>query len=225
MGGRAQHDAAPGLFVPRVVHRIWLGGDEPEWSRRFANTWSRPGWEIRLWTDATAPALFPLRNQAVYDDAERIAPDHVGQLRADVLRYEILERFGGLYVDTDFELLRPIEPLLEGAQCFAAWVTPHFLNNAIMGAVAAHPFIGRLVDGLAANVARHRGERPNRLTGPHYLTRTYRTHPEGVTTLASEHFYPVDWTEPERSTEAFPGAYAVHHWANQRRERGMPCPS
>ncbi len=57
-------------MIPRIIHRIWLGGDEPEWLQAFAATWSRPGWQIWQWTDANVPSLFPLRNQTIYDGAE-----------------------------------------------------------------------------------------------------------------------------------------------------------
>ena len=36
--------------------------------------------------------------------------------RADVLRYEILRRHGGVYVDVDVECLRPLDDLLTGVR-------------------------------------------------------------------------------------------------------------
>lgn len=228
MTGGARQDAASRLLIPRIVHRIWLGGDEPEWARRFANSWSRPGWEIRLWTDANVGSLFPLRNQAVYDRAEEIAPAHIGQLRADVLRYEILERFGGIYVDADFELLRPLEPLICGVGSFAAWeAQDRWIANGLMGAVPGHPFIRRLVKGLSASVVQRPGQRPARTTGPQYLTRTYRRTGELERILDQSAVFPYNWDEvAERGPgEDWGEAIAVHHWANQRRERGLGCPA
>ena len=45
--------------------------------------------------------------RAEYDNAEKMAA------KSDIFRYEICARFGGVYIDADFEPLRPIEPLLE----------------------------------------------------------------------------------------------------------------
>lgn len=208
-------------MIPRVVHRIWLGGDEPEWLARFAETWTQPGWELREWGDDDVAALFPLRNQDLYDRAEEIAPDHVGQLRSDLVRYEILHRLGGVYVDADFECRRAIDELIAGADCFVVRVTPRWLNNALMGAVPAHPFLERLIDGLPANVEAKLGSKPNRLSGPQYLTPLWRKHGEDVRVLKAAHFYPYLWDELERGEEDFSGCYAVHHWANRRRERGV----
>lgn len=210
--------------IAKLVHRIWLG--EPEtWTAPFASTWERPGWTLVQWGEEEVADLFPLHNQRIYDDAEKFAPNHVGQLRADVLRYEILHRIGGVYVDADFECLKPIDDLLEGVECFAAWeVEKKWVNNAVMGAVAGHPFVEGLIEGLAASVIRNHGRKPNRMSGPQYVTKQWRVHGEGVTIFPQRLFYPYGFSEvaSNRPGDYYANAYAVHHWANRRRERGIP---
>lgn len=214
------------MVIPRVFHRIWVGGAEPEWMARLADSWREhhPGWELRQWTDDTVPDLFPLHNQAVYDQAEVTAADHVGQLRADVLRLEILYRFGGVYIDADFEALRAIDSLLDGVDAFAAWEQQDkWVNNAILGCVPRHRFVGRLVDGLADHVDRHMGARPNVLTGPRFVTEVYRRCPGELTVFDQRLFYPYSHRDVARVAvdDTWPDAVAVHHWANKRRERGV----
>lgn len=212
--------------VPRTVHRLWIGGPEPEWLAGFAATWERPGWTLRRWDDESVAELFPLRNQAVYDGAPAIAPDHVGQLRSDVLRYEILHRFGGVWVDADFECLRPIDPLLAGVECFAAWEQPRrWINQAILGAVPGHPFIDSLIDGLPASVEANRGFKPNRMSGPQFVTAQWLHHGRGVKIFDRELFYPYGFAEiaDHGPGEEWPNAYAAHHWGNRRREKAVPA--
>jgi mannosyltransferase OCH1-like enzyme len=222
----AEEGGAERLALPRVVHRIWLGGPEPDWCRPFADTWRRPGWELRQWSGPEE--LYPLRNQDVYDRAREIAPDHVGQLRADVLRYEILARYGGVYVDADFECLRPIDALIGGAESFAAWeLQERWIANGLMGAVPGHPFIERLIEALPRSVAARPGQRPARVTGPQFLTRMQRRH-GGLDLILPQHLvYPYGWDEVAEHgpNEHWPDAWLVHHWSNQRRERGLPCPA
>lgn len=210
-------------MIPHTIHRVWLGGAEPDWLAAFAATWERPGWEIRQWSDDNVGELFPLRNQAIFDEAPEIAPDHVGQLRSDVLRLEILDRFGGVYVDADFECIRPIDDLLDGIDCFAAWESQdRWIGNTVLGAVSGHPFVDALIARLPGNVRRRRGSRPNKLSGPQYVTRVYRAEFEGsVTVFPQGLFYPYGWHEvadvnPAGARDQFPGAYAVHHWFNKR---------
>lgn len=213
-------------MIPRFIHRIWLGGTEPDWTQAFASTWARPGWQVIQWDEQRLEQMPALQNQDLFDRADEIAPSHVGQLRADILRLELLWRYGGVYVDADFECLKPIDPLVAGVECFAAWVDDKWLNNALIGAAPEHPFIGRLIEELPRSIEQHPGKRPAVATGPQFLTRTWRRYPDGVTLLAKEWVYPFDWTELERGRDDVPeGAYAVHWWHNQRRERGVPCPA
>lgn len=203
-------------MIPRVFHRIWVGGPMPDHLAAYGDTWAQhhPGWDHQLWTETNMPAL---RNQQLYDDAERIAPGHEGQFRADVARYELLARHGGVYVDCDLECRKPIDDLCDVA-AFAAWEhTDRWVNNAFMGAVPGHPFLVALIAGLAQHVRRRPGERPNKLSGPQYLTPVYRRFARDVTVYPKDWFYPYLWSELDRQGEDFPDAYAVHHW-NHRRE-------
>jgi hypothetical protein len=67
----------------------------------------------------------------------------------------------------------------------------------------------------------HRGARPNVMSGPQYLTKLWRKDPQGLTVFPQRFFFPYQHDELERGNESFPDAYAVHHWANQRRLKGI----
>lgn len=210
-------------MIPKRIHRIWLGGDEPEWTQPFADSWRLGEWEVVTHTEPP----FELANQAIYDQAEEIAPDHVGQLRSDILRYELLYRLGGVYVDCDFQLLKPLDGLLAGIDCFSAWEEQgRWIANGLIGAAPGHPFIAALIAGIPASVQARPGQRPARVTGPQYLTRTWRR--EGRSTLSifeQRLLYPFGWREIDDyepgtfdPAERWPEAIAVHWWANKRRE-------
>lgn len=213
-------------MIPRVFHRIWVGGPEPSWLEPFGRSWveHHPGWELRQWTDDNVSSLFPLTNQRLYDQAETLAPNHVGQLRADVLRYELLWRRGGVYVDADFRCLRPLDGLIDGMDCFATFEEQgRWVANGLMGAVPSHPTIGHLIEGLDTSVG-DGGRRPAQMSGPQYLTKVWRRH-GGMEVLDQRHFYPYSYrdvdTHPVDEQISDPEVYAVHVWHNRRRERGL----
>ena len=220
-----------------MIHRIWLGSELPESFVEYGRTWHEhhPSWTQVLWTDhpqrelpyvrvATLPQL---RNQAIFDAAPALVrAANVGQFRADLLRYELLVDHGGVYVDADFECLRPIDELLgEDVHAFAAWETDQvWVNNAILGAELGHLFFQQLVDGIAPRLRVHgRDALPATITGPKYITALYRSNEHhGMpvpTVFAAAMFYPYRWDELDRRGESFPAAFAVHHWANRRRSR------
>lgn len=208
-------------MIPALLHQIWIGPDPlPAEYAAYGKTWTahHPGWEYRLWTENTLPAM---RNRDLFDRADELVPDvNVEQFRADVLRYEILYNLGGLYVDVDFECLTNIEAIIEGLECFAAWETQdRWVNNAILGAEPGHPFIDRVIAGLPASVEHHRGLRPNISTGPQYLTGLWRRHRDDLTVLPQSLFYPYSYSDvgTPREHGPWPDAVAVHHWANRRR--------
>lgn len=200
-----------GQRIPPTVHRVWLGKKPmPSEHERFGETFAQhhPGWEIRLWTDKDLPAL-----EITETDRKRArTPSELSNL----IRYEVLHRHGGVYVDTDVECRRPLTPLLEGIDAFAALELPGRVGNAVLGSVAGHPVFAR-----AARLARRTlgiGEHSADANGPYFMKLILEQEPN-VAIFGAHLFYPYRWDEPERRDEAFPDAYAVHHWAGSLREK------
>ncbi len=197
--------------IPRIFHRIWLGGPEPVHHWQWMQSWRRhhPGWRIVTWTDHNLP---PLRNQAYFDRATSLAQ------RSDIARYELLARFGGVYLDTDMEAFRPIDALLEGVEFFCAYEDEVWLNIAILGCLAHNGVMRTLVGELPASFEGNVGASINEQSGPQFFTRVVnrlRSDPGGapVAVFPSALFYPYHFSEPRRAGEAFPDAYAAHHWS------------
>ena len=160
-----------------------------------------PEWEMRLWTDADLEEL------GITDDERRRArsPSELSNL----VRYEVLARHGGVYVDTDFEARRPLDDLLPGVELFAALELPGRAACGVVGAVPGHRAMER-----AARLSRQTlglGLHSADANGPYFLTLLLEQEPE-ATIFGADKFYPYRWDEPERAGEPFPDAYAVHHW-------------
>lgn len=186
--------------IPRTFHRVWLGtAPMPGAHVAYGESWQRlhPDWTMRLWTDADAPAppgVARARNLAE---------------RADLVRYEILRRHGGIYIDTDMECLRPIDELLRGVRAFAAYEVPGRLCNAVIGATPGHPAFERAVTLAQTTVGR--GVYPN-ATATSFLTYVMEAEPD-ATLFAPERFYPVLWDDRANPAPAGDPPHAMHHWA------------
>lgn len=206
-------------MIPHKIHQIWVppGEDIPAQYLKGIQSWwdHHPDWKYKLWTDND---LKWLAHRDLYDRAPELVPaDAVGQLRADIARYEILLRHGGLYVDIDTVCLKPLDEALAGHDEFAAREDPHWVGNTYLGCVPDHPAMAQLVAGLRSSIRRAYGRiRPNRLTGPRYLTPVWMWHECYV---APQHlFYPYSYSHVKAGTVPtdYGDAYTVHQWGHTR---------
>lgn len=206
-------------MIPRIFHRIWLGaysGDpipdafETYWHR--LQTLHPTGWQFETWSGV--PPWLRCREEFY------AAKTHAG--RSDVLRYEILAKHGGIYLDTDVEPLRSFDELLDDDRPFAGWEDQNLLCPTVMGSPSEHPAIEALLVALPRWSKAHRGAPPNQQTGPYFLTSQWRDRTD-VRLLPPVAFYPVGWWEKHRLTEdAPPESYAKHHWAAGWLPNGPP---
>lgn len=196
-------------MIPKIFHQIWINKDSPELPEKFRayrDGWLalHPDWEYKLWNldnlDFTPQRM----------DLISSAPNYAQM--ADVLRYEILLRHGGIYLDTDFECLRNIDPILVGVKNFACSEDGRSITNAIIGAELNSIYMERCVRALPKRVGILNTSVE---TGPGLLTRVLLG--EGLagdfTLFPREWFYPYNYNETHRANEQFPKAYAVHRWA------------
>jgi mannosyltransferase OCH1-like enzyme len=183
--------------IPRIIHQIWLGPDPmPREFEPYVATWKRhhPAWEHRMWTEENLPAD-PVRPEVL----ERLrAPTE----RADILRLDLLYRYGGIYVDTDLECLRPIDDTLGDEPFCGTYLKPGRVTNTFVAAEPGHPILERALQEL---VPREVHGFDKEVAGPPFLDRLLRDYPE-VRLLDPALLFPA--TEQERAQ-----AIAIHHMA------------
>ena len=173
-----------------------------------------PSWDLCEWIDDSQ--LPRLKNADLYERAEEIIPHDYKRFRSDLLRLELLNEFGGVYLDTDVRPLRSWSTLLAGVECFAGY-SPNrgpnderLLTNAILGARPKHLLIQACIDRLPDAVERYADRPLAQMIGPWHLNRVYEsTICPDVTIYDERIFYPQTPDETEC-------AYAQHAWANSR---------
>jgi FkbM family methyltransferase len=200
-------------MIPRLFHHIWLGaGPVPEEVENLRKTWldHHPAWEARLWS---MPDFDWLENQALFDRATSYAQ------KADIARYEVIRRFGGVYVDADMECVRPLDELLtEEVTFFSGREATGYIAIGLFGAVPNHALLDEMVASLPVSCLMNRRLGVSMQTGPGLLTTIVKRFKwegrAGVRIFPLAFFYPYDYSEPWRRSEHFPDAFAIHHWGH-----------
>jgi mannosyltransferase OCH1-like enzyme len=204
--------------IPRIIHQTWKGRSLPTRYRKFAQTWQRahPGWRWRLWSDADNLTFVKRHYRQLLD---RYLGYPFPIQRVDVIRYLILHRLGGVYVDMDFECYRPLSPLLQRRACVLSMEAAEhgrihqrerIVSNAFMAAIPGHPLFASVIDDLERYHSRETA--PDRIvldtTGPIMLTRVLdRVGKEmDVTLLESRYLFPLSMAEADSLREASPDA-------------------
>jgi hypothetical protein len=171
--------------IPRLMHRVWLGGQEmPRAFREYGESWRlhHRGWEMRLWTDAD------LRDLGLEDLAAQ-APSATELSNA--VRYEVLRRYGGVYADADVECRRPIEPLLRGIDAFAALENSGCIGTGVLGCVPGHAAFVRAAAEFRNTIGI--GAHSADADGPYFLTLLLEDEP-GVAIFGAHMFRPFAGT-------------------------------
>ena len=108
-------------MIPKIIHYCWFGGNPlPELAQRCIASWRKflPDYEIREWNETNYDVRkIPYTAQAY--DAKKYA------FVSDYARFDILYQHGGIYFDTDVEVITPLDDILErgafaGVECAGA---------------------------------------------------------------------------------------------------------
>ncbi len=191
-----------------------MGQSLPREYAEFRQTWIdlHPGWALRDWNERNMP---PLTNQREFDQARSYAE------KSDIARVELLYRYGGVYIDTDFECFKNIEELVAGLTIWVGQDEDDRICGGIMGSVAGHSFLEKVIAAIPDSIATHPDDSPVVTTGPVLLDRVYRSSRAAgepvPDVLPREYFFPYRGDERHRRYEVFPDAYAAHHWGGSWR--------
>jgi len=172
-------------MIPRLVHQIWIGNHEPplalmnEWKERAFST---PGWEYVLWSENSRKWEF----QHLINEISEVPG------KTDIMRYEILRAFGGIYVDADTKLVQSLDERFLEPRVWACYENeirrPKLVANSHLGSRPGEAFWNDLFKALPHR-KRH-GRLAWQATGPEFLTEMIASHPE-VFVFPARAFNPV----------------------------------
>ena len=125
-------------MIPKIIHFCWFGGKPlPESTKKYIRTWKQflPDYRIIKWSEKN----FDIQS----------APDYVKEAYeakkyafvSDYVRIQKVLQYGGIYFDTDVEVVRPFEQFLKGHSMVMGFEGDKSLSTAFFACSKGHPFM------------------------------------------------------------------------------------
>ena len=176
--------------IPKIIHQIWFGGELPESSKKLTDIVKKinSDYEYKLWTDADI-AGFNLKNIDLFNNISNYGA------KSDIFRYEVLERIGGIYLDIDFDCIKPFDDLLH-LDFFAGngHVDIAEIFNSIIASSPNNKIINSFVNGLSElKTFKDNIEGVMKNTGPYYIMKQFydnTTLKDNAVIFPTKFFYP-----------------------------------
>ena len=202
-------------IVPRTIHQIWLGSNVPKKYDIWRKSWIKynPDFEYILWDEKK------ILKTGLINEKQFMQATNFG-VKSDIARYEILYKFGGIYVDTDFEALKPIDHKLLSRSFIAGQLYDYKpqINNALIISEPKSNFLKTVINNIGEYRDEMTGMEVMDYSGPHYLSKlTFENRDsEDIVILPSQYFYP--WPHYMKHSANSPYSWtsdttiAIHHW-------------
>ena len=135
-------------MIPKIIHYCWFGRNPlPASAQKCIASWRNfmPGYEIKEWNEDNFDVNIIPYTQRAYE-AKKYA------FVSDYARYWILYHYGGIYFDTDVEIIKPLDEIIErgpfmGIEKGAIYNHLPMVNPGLgIGAESQHPFYEKMLE-------------------------------------------------------------------------------
>ncbi|MDE7431924.1 MAG: hypothetical protein K2N34_08430 [Lachnospiraceae bacterium] len=215
-GGKGVMRTSTAPIIPKKIHYMWLGGGEiPQKLRRCIESWRKycPDYEIIRWDESNYDInKCTYMKQAYQYKRYGFVPDYA--------RVDILYHHGGIYMDTDVELVRNLDCFLyqEAFTSVEKWQVINFggCSGAVKGHKSLRPFVNAWeqrefirADGTLDDLSSGCIDTRVVLDNGYILNGKNQT-VMGMNIYAYDYFHPYDYMSGK--TDMTDDTYAIHHF-------------
>jgi mannosyltransferase OCH1-like enzyme len=211
-------------MIPKIIHQLWIG--PKSCPRILMDTWKKmnPEWDYMFWDEKAIGSHFTagLRNQKQFDEMEELCG------KCDIARIEILNSYGGFFIDADSVCLQPLDDFLLLNDSFTCYENEFERANLLAcGYLASSPdnaLMRLLIDAVARLDVAQLLATPNRspfdsehrawqLTGSGLLTSTvFRNKYAAISIYPSYYFIPEHYSGAKY--RGFGKSYSTQLWGS-----------
>lgn len=212
--------------IPKIIHYVWVGGNQKnEMALHCIESWKKfcPEYKIMEWNEKT----FDVENN---HQVKKALENKNYAYASDIIRVYALKEYGGIYLDTDVELIKNIEEFLD-QKLFLSYESKYWFGSAVVGTIKDHPAINLIWERY--NNDDDINFNTNALTVHAYtssLKFLYDFKPNGKTeqhemfkALSSDYFYPIDYMTLKKNFTN--NTYGIHYykgsWHTKKQLKGF----
>ena len=121
-------------MIPKIIHYCWFGGKPlPQLAQKCKANWEKffPDHEIKEWNEQNYEVNAVPYTKYCYEH-------QLWAYLSDYVRLDVVEREGGLYFDTDVEVIKRPDELLNSCRAYFGWETLEYINTGLGFAAEAH---------------------------------------------------------------------------------------
>lgn len=209
-------------MIPKVIHYCWFGKKrKPKLVRDCIKSWKKylPNYHIIEWNESNSDLSHPFVKE-VYKIKK-------WAFVSDFIRLKVLYENGGIYLDTDMKLIKPLDKLLKN-ECFFGAEDENYISCGIIGSNVSNEFINKCLEKYNSidldKIEFHFGE----ISSPKIVTSVFKlkynysmsfravTCINGIVIYPFQYFYPFPFEKKLNINNykdyILAETYAVHLW-------------
>lgn len=210
--------------IPKIIHLCWFGhGEYDEKMKHCLKTWEEfaPDYKVMKWDEDTFDLDSCTYVRQAYDK-KRWA------FVTDYVRFKVLQQYGGIYMDTDMELVKPLDDLLDNETVLsfkqqALGMKQFGLTSGIIMTKANNTLFNPLIEQFEARSYINESGEEDVTPIAKFLTDLLRDRGirqdntlqsiDGVTVYPNEYLCPtIDLDNNTGDVEVTENTYAIHHF-------------
>lgn len=205
-------------MIPKVIHYCWFGGKPlTKLAKKCISSWRKycPDYEIKRWDETNFDYTKNLYMRQAYEAKKwGFVPDYA--------RLDIIYNYGGIYLDTDVELIKSLDDLL-GNKAFCGFEAFDLINlGQGFAAEPKNPIIKQLMEPYDNLCFQNKDGTLNLIPSPIIQTKEFESQGLLLNGQIQEIkksiiVYPKDYFNPINAntgkTEITADTYSIHHFA------------
>lgn len=188
--------------IPKIIHQT-APADKSKWHKEWAQcqeSWKRqfPDFEYKMWTDEDNLKLIETDYPWFLDTYKKYSKNI---MRFDIIRYFILDKYGGIYADMDYMCIKNFYDKLNPGKVSISespYTFNEYLQNALMCSPKGHSFWMKVITKSKARMDKNDNtEHVLYISGPQLVSHTYEENKNDVDVL------PIKEYNPDKNSKEF----------------------